>query len=207
MAILRLSSGEIFSDFEGINKILAPVEVGSFPLSEQAKKTVVEKSRTLNRESADFLLETLGDGELERMKAGGLNVKCNRVATYSPAQSEGGPCSFSMIYGDKKEAVSFSAEGDVLAGYLVPHRFLAYDWHYCFEGSFIKGLQVNNDLQACLYNTAGEWMRLDPTVMNWPVFPESYVVGVSFFDRLPNENGGYDMEHAPQHPILETMKF
>ena len=207
MAILRLSTGKIFTDYARLNKIIAPVEVDSFSLSEEAKNAVIEKTRTLNRESADFLLETLGDGELERMKTGGLDVKCNRVATYSPAQTEGGPCSFAMIFGDQQEAVAFSAEGDVLAAYLVPHMFLAYDWHYCFEGSMIKGLQVNDDLQACLYITAGEWMRLDPAVMNWPVFPNSNVVGVSFFDRLPNENGGYDMEHAPEHPILESMKF
>ena len=71
MAILRLSTGKIFTDYARLNKIIAPVEVDSFSLSEEAKNTVIEKTRTLNRESADFLLETLGDGELERMRRTG----------------------------------------------------------------------------------------------------------------------------------------
>ena len=69
-------------------------------------------------------------------------------------------------------------------------------------------MQLEGDLQAMIYVTAGEWQRLDPNILTWVIFSIGEpVLGLSFFDSQPDENGGFETDAMPDHTVLETMKF
>jgi hypothetical protein len=77
-----------------------------------------------------------------------------------------------------------------------------------FGGAIVKGMQLGDDRQAVVYVTPGEWIRLFPSVLNWPIFPFGKpAIAVSHYDRQLNEMGWFDMDVLPEHEVLDTMRF
>ena len=210
MAILRVSNSEVYATYSDINKITAPVgmEVGRFSYPESLQGKVAEMAIPLTQEGADFMFSDLSSSVEGMVRDAGFGYSYRRAAAYVPPKERGGTCSVSMA-GDNQPGVSTAemSESD-LRPYAVPHRLRARNWHFSFASAFVKGIQLADDLQAMIYVTAGEWQRLDPNCLAWVIYPYGEpVIGLSFFDRKPNAEGGFDMDLIPDNPIQETMKY
>lgn len=208
MAIARLSTGEVFGSYSDINEVTAPVQVGRFSLPESTKEKIGELTMPLTQEGGDYILSMLDPNAETLMKHEGFSFDYRRVGCYVPPSTRGGSCSFTMVNEGQAEAATAEMTEKDLVAYLTPHNVQVHDWHFTFSGAIVKGIRMEGDLQAVVYVTPGEWIRLAPSVLNWPVFAfGAPVIGVSYYDRVPNAEGGFDMDLHPDHPILESMKF
>ena len=208
MAIARLSTGEVYANYSHINELVKPVKVGRFSLPEDVKEKINVLSKPLTREGADFILNNLDPNTETMMKNAGFSFSFRRVGCYVPPETRGGKCSFSILQDDMEEAATAEMTEADLGVYLTPHNVHVNDWHFTFSGTIVKGLQLAGDLQAVVYVTPGEWIRLAPTALNWPIFAfGAPVIGVSYYDREPNAEGGFNMDLHADHPIREAMKF
>lgn len=210
MAVLRLSSGELYMSHADINEIIAPVgmTIGSFSYPEALRAKVESMAKPLDKEGIDLLFGELADSVEGVLDQRGFDYSFRRAAVYVPPAEKGGSSVFSMALAGQEEAASAEMPEEGLAAYRAPHTLKAHNFHFSFASGFIKGLQLADDLQAVVYTTDGEWMHLDPTCFNWVIFPNGEpVVGLSFFDQLPDAEGQFETEVKPDHPVLETMKF
>ena len=83
-----------------------------------------------------------------------------------------------------------------------------YDWYFIVSGTIMKGVQLEGGVQGIVYATPGDWLRFAPSVLNWPMMASgSPVIAVAYYDREPNEEGGFDMEFKADHTVMDTMKF
>jgi hypothetical protein len=208
MAIARLSTGEVYGEYDDINELVSPVQVGRFEVNEDTKRKVRNMQTPLKGGDAEFILRSLGADVDEQMRSNGFEYAVRRVGCYVPPKERGGECSFSLVMeGSQDVKVDELRESD-LSAYVTPHHAMVNDWHCVFSGTIVKGIQMEGDRQAVVYVTPGEWIRLAPSVLNWPIFAfGAPVIAVSHYDRELNERGWFDMELRPDHPILETMKF
>lgn len=208
MAIARLSTGEVYANYSDINELVKPVQVGRFSLPEEVGEKINALAKPLTREGADYILSNLDPNAETMMKNAGFSFSYRRVGCYVPPKTRGGACSFTLVQDGNEEAATAEMTEADLGIYLTPHNVHVHDWHFTFSGAIVKGLQLEGDLQAVVYVTAGEWIRLAPTALNWPIFAfGTPVIGVSYYDRDPNAEGGFDMDLHTEHPIREAMKY
>lgn len=210
MAILRLSNGEVVTGYSEINELIMPVgmEVGRFSYPDSLEAQVEAMAKPLNEDGAAFMFGELSAHVNSVVKDLDFNYSYRRAGIFVPAKEQGGTSGFSMAGDDQMQVASAEMTADDLANYMAPHILRANNLHFSFEGAFIKGMQLNEDLQAMIYVLAGEWQRLDPNILSWVVFPSGEpVVGLSFFDEKPNENGAHETDVFPDTKIIETMKF
>ena len=208
MAIARLSTGEVYAKYSDINELVSPVQVGGFSLPESFEQKVNSLSMPLTREGADYILTNLDPNAETMMNNAGFSFSFRRVGCYVPPETRGGKCSFTILQENMEEVATAEMTEADLGVYLTPHNVHVNDWHFTFSGAIVKGLQLEGDLQAVVYVTPGEWIRLAPTALNWPIFAfGAPVIGVSYYDREPNAEGGFDMDLHPDHPVPATMKF
>ena len=121
-------------------------------------------------------------------------------------RSVGGHSSFSRVAEETREVAT--EEADDLQAYLTPHNIHVNDWHFVFSGTIVKGMQLQGDRQAVVYVTPGEWIRLAPSVLNWPIFSFGEpVIGLSYYDREPAAEGWFPMDLHPDHTINEVTGF
>ena len=210
MAILRLSNGEVITGYSEINELIVPVgmEVGRFTYPEHLEAKVKEMAKPLDQDGAEFIFSELSANVARVVKDLGFSYNYRRGGVFVPAKEKGGTSSFSLVGDDQMQVASAEMTPTDLANYMAPHILRANNLHFSFQGAFIKGMQLGSDLQAMIYVLAGEWQRLDPTILSWVVFPSGEpVVGLSFFDQKPNANRAYKTDVFPDTEISETVKF
>ena len=210
MAILRLSNGEVITGYSEINELIVPVgmEVGRFTYPEHLEAKVKEMAKPLDQDGAEFIFSELSANVDRVVKDLGFSYNYRRGGVFVPAKEKGGTSSFSLVGDDQMQVASAEMTQADLANYMAPHILRASNLHFSFAGAFIKGMQLEADLQAMIYVQAGEWQRLEPNILSWVIFPVGEpVVGLSFFDQKPNANGAYETDVYPDTEISETVKF
>lgn len=208
MAIARISTGEVYADYSDINKIVGPVQVGRFSLSEEVGQKISNLSMPLTKEGADYIFANFDPDAENIMKNEGFDFAIRKLGCYAPPVTRGGNCSFSRLDEGSGEIVTDEMNEAGLTAYLTPHNIHVNDWHFTLSGTIVKGIQLKGDKQAVVYVTPGEWIRLAPTVLNWPIFAFGVpVIGISYYDREVNSEGWFDMDLHPDHPILLSTKF
>lgn len=208
MALLRLENGDFYTDHKVINEIIEPVEIGAFDLPRDVAERIADPAVKFDRAFADILFKKVYPDLKGMLDRAGFDVKERRAAVYIPPASASDPHQFITLLDGAGEVEPAPLRDEDFGAYLVPHKFPVNDWHFCFAGTMAKGLQLTDGSQAVLYIFAGEWMRLRPSVLNWPVFQSgSPIVGLSCFEEEANEHGAYTMELHPEFSPHETMKF
>ncbi len=210
MAILRLSTGEVYTGYSEINELITPtgMEIGRFSYPETLEAKVKAMAKPLNQDGVDLMFGELSSNVEGVVKEVKFNYSYRRAGMFVPPEERGGTSSFSMAGDNHPEVSSADMSASDLANYMAPHILRVNNLHFAYAGAFVKGMQLEGDLQAMIYVTAGEWQRLDPNILSWVIFPIGEpVLGVSFFDGMPDENGGFETDVVPDHAILDTMKF
>ena len=208
MAIARLSTGEVFTHYSDINELVKPLQVGRFSFPLEVEQKINALTKPLTKEGVDYILDAVHSDAESVLEDAGFEFKSRRVGCYVPPETRGGECSFTRTREGQTEVDTVTMTEDDLTGYLTPHNVHVNDWHFTCSGAIVKGIQLEADLQAVVYVSPGEWIRLAPSVLNWPIFAfGTPVIGLSYYDRAPNADGKFDMDMYPDHPVLETMKF
>ena len=210
MAILRLSTGEVYVAHKDINEILAPVgmTIGSFSYPETLRAKVASMEKPLTKEGIDLLFGELSASVEAVLSDENFEYSFRRAAVYVPPREKGGSSIFSMALAGQEEAASAEMPEAAMAAYRAPHVMKAANFHFSFASGFVKGLQLADGVQAVVYTTEGEWMNLDPTCFNWVIFPSGEpVVGLSFFDQEPDAEGQFETEVKADHLVQDTMLF
>lgn len=208
MAIARLSTGEVFTHYSDINELVKPLQVGRFSFPLEVEQKINALTKPLTKEGVDYILDAVHSDAESVLEDAGFEFKSRRVGCYVPPETRGGECSFTRTREGQAEVDTVTMTENDLTGYLTPHNVHVNDWHFTCSGAIVKGIQLEADLQAVVYVSPGEWIRLAPSVLNWPIFAfGTPVIGLSYYDRAPNADGKFDMDMYPDHPVLETMKF
>ena len=210
MAILRLSNGEVYVTYQDINKIIAPagMTVGQFPYPEALEAKVAEMSKPLTKESLDLVFGEMASSVEGILKDANYSYAACRGAVYVPPETKGGNCAFSMAFAGMEEPMNAEMNESDTSDFKLPHVLRTDNWHFAFASAFVKGMQLEGDLQAMIYVTAGEWQRLDSNILTWVIFTFGEpVVGLSYFVDEPNAQGKWETDVAADHVILDTMKF
>jgi hypothetical protein len=183
MALLRLSNGRVYNTLADINELVAPLRIGAFDLPASARATVSGFKHPISKNDAMTVLGLLDPKVTAMVAKEGFTHR--RVGNVVPSPSQDG--SFAFVTRDENspgDAAPIARSPKEIADYLIPHHVQVNDWHFVFSGGIIKGLQLKGDLQGVVYCQAGDWIRLNPTILNWPIFPYGEAtVAVSYFDR------------------------
>lgn len=210
MAVLRLSTGGVVVGYSEINELIAPagMEVGRFDYPDSLEDKVKAMAKPLTNQGAEFAFGELSSNVEGVVKDLNFNYSYRRAGVFVPPKEKGGISAFSVAGDNQPEVSSAELSTTDLSNYMAPHILRVNNLHFAFAGSFVKGMQLESGLQAMVYVTAGEWQRLDPNILTWVIFSHGEpVLGLSYFDGMPDENGGFETDVMPDHAILETMKF
>ena len=205
MAFLRLSDGRIYTTFEDINRFVAPLEVGSFDLAPDVRKKVAGFAQPMSQADALYVLDNFPKEAFDWSEKEGYVHR--RVGAVIPSPKEDG--TFLMALRDRntpEQVEPYVLSALVIADYLTPHHVLVNDVHFVYSGAIVKGVWLSEELQGVVYCPAGEWIRLGPKILNWPIFPwGEATVAVSCFD-LPCE-APFELDLKPDVAIKPTMMF
>ena len=206
MAIARVSTGEVYASYEGINQVVAPLQVGTFDLSAEAKSKLAELPMPLDDDGVKFLFDSLDSDAIAMVENEGFVYR--RAGCLMPPQEDRGLGQF-VLNDLQGTAVAMEMSAEDLKAYATPHYVLAGDIHCVFTGMISKGLVMEDGRQAVVYVQAGEWIRLNQTILNWPIFAaDAPGSAVSYFDRKPSpETNNYDMDIHPEVEVLPEMVF
>jgi hypothetical protein len=204
MPILRLSNGRVYTTADTINPAVAPLQVGTFDYPPAVRAKVAKFSHPLSKSDAMFILNSLDPKAIDMVVGAGFTYR--RVGNVVPSANEDG--SFSFLQWSEKspaDAKPLARTSKEISDYLIPHHVQVNDWHFVFSGAIIKGVRIRDDLQGVVYCQAGEWIRLGPTLLNWPIFPYGEpTCAVSYFDRT-FEDGPFKMDLKPDVRVLPGM--
>ncbi|MEM8496690.1 MAG: hypothetical protein AAF542_01625 [Pseudomonadota bacterium] len=206
MAILRVSTGKVYSTYQEINQILAPagMTVGSFDYKDSLKEKVEAMDMELPASSLDLLFGEVAHAVASEVERLAFNAASKRAGAGVPI-ADG--TLFTMAY-EGQAAMSMEMKDADSAAYLTPHILRNNNLHFGLVNAFVKGVQLPDATQCVIYTTAGEWMNLTPDCLAWVVFAHGVpAVGLSYFDAVPDEQGQYEMDVRADHAVLETMKF
>lgn len=206
MAVLRLSTGQIYTTYKEINEILAPagMTVGKFDYSESLQEKVATMDMALPTESLNLLFGEVADAVEGVVLAEEFKVACKRAGAGVPI-TDG--TLFSIAY-EGQSAMSMEMKEEDAAAYLVPHILRSNNLHFALLNAFVKGVQLPDGSQCVIYTPAGEWMNLTPECLCWVVFAHGVpAVGISYFDTLPNDQGQFDTDVRADIDVLQTMRF
>lgn len=209
MAILRLSTGEVIAGYSEINELIVPagMEVGRFSYPESLEAKVKAMAKPLTQDGAELVFGELSSNVEGVVKDLDFSYSYRRAGMFVPP-NEQGMSSFSMAGDNNLEVSSAEMTASDLDNYKAPHILRVNNLHFAYAGSFVKGMKLEGDLQAMIYVTAGEWQRLDPKILTWVIFSIGEpVLGLSYFDSQPDENGGHETEVVADYAILESMNF
>ncbi len=206
MALLRLSNARVYTTIDEINEIVAPLRIGIFDLPEAASNRIAGFSQPLSKPDAMTVLKLLDSKVVDMTAKEGFTYR--RVGNVVPSPKQDG--SFAFVTRDENspgDAPPIARSPKEIADYLIPHYVQVNDWHFVFSGGIIKGLQLKGDLQGVVYCGAGEWIRLNPTILNWPIFPYGQAtVAVSYFDR-PFSGGPFKMDLHREVQVKPGMTY
>lgn len=199
MALLRLSTGKLYTTHEEISPRIGTVRIGKFNYPDEFRREVEKLATPLTEEGAEFVTSRLDPAAIALPNAEGLVHR--RVGSVVP-QSDGG---FVFAFGKTAaDATPRQMSEEQMRAYLMPHIVDAVDWHFVLAGGIVKGLDLG-DHQGVLYVQAGEWICLNPKVVNWPIFPNGQsTIGVSYFNKEP---GTFGQVEYPDVKILPEMRY
>ncbi|HZU62508.1 MAG TPA: hypothetical protein VFF98_02405 [Novosphingobium sp.] len=208
MALLRLENGEIFTDIARINALIGPMEIGIFSAPADFVAYANDPSTRYDRAFANRLYTDVAPALEALLDEHGFGFQARRIGVYVPPAQPGDAHQFIALFNGDGEAEPAPLRDEDFKAYLVPHRFPVLDFHFCFGGTMAKGLKLENGQEAVIYIFTGEWMRLRPSVLNWPIFQSgSPIVGVSYFAEKENAHGAYDMELHPEYKPKDVASF
>ena len=203
MALLRVSDGRVFTAIDDINAIVKPMEIGRFPFDEALRERVNALSQPLSPEDARMIVNFLDPSVRKKLKSEGYiswrlgNILAEDNGNYALHQ-----------HFESGEAGAGKKSAQEMKEYLTPHYVLVNDIHFVFTGAIIKGVHLENGLQAVCYVAAGESISLAPSILNWPVFPSGQAItGLSFFDQTASPGRPWKMELHPEVQVQPTMLF
>ncbi len=206
MALLRLSNHRVYTTVDAINRIVEPMQIGTFDYPQSVRDVVSRFKHPLSKKDAMYILESLDPKAVEMVTRAGFTHR--RVGNVVPSPNEDG--SFQFVTRDEKspaDAAAVARSPKEVSDYLIPHHVQVNDWHFIFSGAIIKGLRINGNLQGVVYCQAGEWIRLNPSLLNWPIFPYGEpTAAVSYFDRS-FEGGPFPMDLKPEVKLSPGMTF
>jgi hypothetical protein len=206
MALLRLSNARVYLKIDEINELIAPLKIGTFNLPDAARAKVGAFPQPLSKQDAMTVLQLLDPKVVEMVTREGFSHR--RVGNVVPSPSQDG--SFGFVTRDENspgDAPPIARSPKEIADYLIPHYVQVNDWHFVFSGGIVKGVQLKGDLQGVVYCGAGEWIRLNPTILNWPIFPYGQAtVAVSYFDR-PFAGGPFKMDLHKEVQVKPGMTY
>ncbi|MCY3750391.1 MAG: hypothetical protein OXG54_03220 [Gammaproteobacteria bacterium] len=206
MAVLRVSSGKVYTTYNEINEILAPagMTVGEFSYPKDLKAKVEQMDMSLPGKALDLMFGEVVESVEGVIKDEDFDYSCVRAGAGVPVN---GGTMFYMAY-KGQVAMSMEMRDEDSDGYMVPHILRNNNLHFALVNAFVKGVQLEDGEQCVIYTTAGEWMNLTPECLNWVIFAVGApAVGISFFDAEPDAQGEFDTEVRTDHAVLETMKF
>ena len=197
MALLRLSNGDLYADNASINRLVAPLEIGRFNIDQAFLDEVQAMKGPINQKEAMRILKSLDQETEAKLEAGKF---VHRRVGNLIAKPDGGYSMCLRFEGGSDETPVAEFSKETMQNYLTPHYLRVNNWHFLYAGTIVKGLQLTPELQGMVYIFPGEWMRLDPNVLNWPVFCKGPgTVALSCYD-LPVEEHKFDL-----HPELKVM--
>jgi hypothetical protein len=200
MALLRLSTGQVYTTIRDISSRIGTTRIGVFDYPESFRRTVAQLQVPLTDEGAEVLTRNLDPKAVAWATGEGLTFR--RLGCIIPPSGSAKEFVFAFGKAGSDSAPTQMSEAQ-LSAYTTPHRVLANDWHFVMRGGIIKGLQLDGGLQAVLYVQPGEWIRLNPKVVNWPVFPVGEPsIGISFFDREWGTFGQETHSDVKVHPDM-----
>jgi|SRR5665213_490682 len=206
MALLRLSNGRVYNTHEEINALVAPLRIGRFNLPDSSREIVSRFKQPLSQEDAMTVLRLLDPKVVDMVTKEGFTFR--RVGNVVPLPKQDG--SFAFVTRDENsagDAPPIARSPKEIADYLVPHYVQVNDWHFVFTGAIIKGLRLKEGLQGMVYCQAGDWIRLNPTILNWPIFPYGEAtVAVSYFDRA-FAGGPFQMDLHKEVQVKPEMTY
>jgi len=205
VALLRLSNGQVYTAIEDINRIVAPLSIGKFNVSDDVLARVKGFAHPLSHADAMYILDNFDADTVKALEAEGFAYR--RVGNVVPSPSGDGSFQFvQRAEGGDPDAPPAARSPKEIADYLIPHYVQVNDWHFVFSGAIIKGVQLEGDLQGVVYCQAGEWIRLNPTILNWPIFPYGEpTAAVSAFDR-PFDTP-FEMDLHPETEVRPDMLY
>lgn len=203
MPLLRLSDGRVYTTAEDINAIVKPMEVGSFALDNALRQKVDAMAQPLSADDAKSIVSLLDPDARRKVAAEGYISW--RLGNIVP----GGDGSYDFHqHFENGEAGGGKKSSQEIRDYLTPHHVLVNDIHFVFTGAIIKGVQLENGLQGVCYVQQGEWIRLGPTILNWPVFPSGKATtGLSFYDQVAGPGQSWKMDLHPEVEVFPTMLY
>jgi hypothetical protein len=206
MALLRLSNSRVHTSLSEINELVAPLQIGAFDLPASTRETVSRFKHPISKEDAMTVLRLLDPKVPAMVAKEGFTHR--RVGNVVPSTGQDG--SFAFVTRDENsagDAAPIARSPKEIADYLIPHHVLVNDWHFVFSGGIIKGVQLKGDLQGVVYCQAGDWIRLNPSILNWPIFPYGEpTVAVSYFDRSFS-GGPFKMDLHKEVPVKAGMTY
>lgn len=206
MAVLRVSTGKVYTTYNEINEILAPagMTVGAFNYPETLRSEVEAMDMNLPSESLNLVFGRVADAIASNVESMEFATACKRAGAGVPI--DGGTL-FTLAY-EGGEAMAMEMLDADAASYLVPHVLQNNNLHFALVNAFVKGVHLPDGSQCVIYTTAGEWMNLTPDCLAWVVFAHGApAVGLSFFDMLPDEQGQFPMDVRAEYAVQESMKF
>lgn len=202
MALLRLSNGRVYTTRDDIAGRIGSTRIGSFTYPDAFRNEVAKLPLPLTEEGVNYIIGQLDPKAVKLPNDEGLTFRT--IGCVIPPDKEGEEFVFAFGHTAKDTSPEKKTPKELKA-YLTPHAVQVTDWHFCMSGAFVKGLQLDGDLQGVLYVQPGEWIRLNANVKNWPVFPYGQAtIGVSFFDKQP---GTFGQIEYPELKIKSEMLY
>lgn len=201
MALLRMSDGRIYTTISDINEQIAPLEVGTFAFSDEARAKMAALPYPLDRAGAEAVVALL-DAKTRQdvVDKGYVSWRIGNVVETD------GSFEFVLHY-ESGEVNGATRPGADLKAYLDPHRADVEDIHFVFSGAIVKGLDFGEGLQAVIYVLPGEWLAVGSTMLNWPIFPHGETtVGLSFYSKEAGPGSPWTVER-PTFDILPEARF
>jgi hypothetical protein len=205
MALLRLTSGRVYTAPEDINRIVSPMQVGEFAIAPEVRTRIRAFKHPLSQEDAMYVLKNLDPKVIAMAEKDGFRYR--RVGNVVPSAADDGNFTYMQRFEDRSiQSAPQPMSAEAVRDYLIPHYVKVNDWHCIFSGAIIKGVQLRDGQQGVVYCEAGDWIRLSPKVLNWPIFPYGEATAaVSMFDQ-PCE-GNFDMELHSEVKIQSEMRY
>jgi hypothetical protein len=203
MALLRVTDGRVLTAIDDINAVVKPMEIGRFPFDDALRQRVNALPQPLSAQDAKSIVTLLDPSVRNKLKAEGyVSWRLGNVLA-----EDGGSYAFHQHF-ETGESGAGKKSAQEMKEYLTPHYVLVNDIHFVFTGAIIKGVQLDSGLQAVCYVEAGEWIRLGPTILNWPIFPSGEAItGLSFFDQPAVPGKPWKMDLRPDVKVQPTMLF
>lgn len=200
MALLRFSDGRVYCAAKDINPVIAPMTLGTFPVGEKTLERLAATKMPPSRDAATFFVEAIGPAQRQWLESEGF-ISWRVGSAFETGDSAFG--AYHHFQNGDSGGRNFTGEQRP-----IPHTMEVDDIHFVFSGAVVKGFELENGLQGVIYVQAGEWLRVGPEVLCWPVLVSGQpTIAVSFYSKVATAQGGWKRNDQPSHKIDPAMRF